>query len=421
MSEASFGSYFIRNADRGASTDPAKSRTFDSPLRRLAPIDRSAPGAGGGGDRASGFVPAGEASANRFKDLETVNGPARYGRGAYRHQGSADLPLSPLVRGGIAAGGRSRAEAGGTRPGGAAARATPTIEAAGSGFARGHVREGAESPRDPRVYYFGFYSAYPSGWSFYFNFCRPLPAFSFAWSCGYDPFFTCYTWYPYFCHGGIYYYYDFPYYCSPANSYYEYDVSYPETSVVAEPDEPDAAWTSFGERSLASGPRESPETITDYFLRLGDGFFRAGEYEKAVDAFRKAVDSDPSAPVAFFALGEALFAVGEYSYAAYAIRKGFDLDPGWVENPIDRREFYGQVSDFRNQMRALEAHCAASPYDAAGLLVLAYNRYFTGEEAPAREAFSALLELYGSDRLAEAFLDRLAREGTPTRPFVEKD
>lgn len=419
-SERSFGPYFIRNAELGADPTAEKTRTFESPLRRLSNIPRPVAPRGplDREDRVVGASPGNAARRASGPAEREAAGPARYGRGAYRNSSRSSVPPSPLTNAGFA--GRSGSFGAGAR--------TPVIEPSGSGSARepgpeGETRKGSggESPRDPRVYYFGFDESYPNGWSFFYRFCQPLPVVNFAWCGAYDPFFSVYYWYPYYCHGGIYYFYDYPDYCSPDNPLYAYDESYPE---------PDGeAIDLFGEEAAPPGrlyrslapPDDRGETITDYFLRLGDQFFRSGDYDKAVDAFRKAVDADPGSAVAHFALGEALFATGDFAYAAYAIRKGFDLDATWTENPIDRREFYGRPEDWDAQMGALLAHCEKAPFDAPAFLVLGYNRYFTGDAAGATDAFVRVLELNGTDRFAISFLARLDAAGSPTAPRVENE
>src|SRR5438132_1547509 len=74
-------------------------------------------------------------------------------------------------------------------------------------------------------------------------------------------------------------------------------------------------------------PALNAEALNDQ----GDDFFDAGEYEKAIESYKKAVGLQPKYPEAYLNLGNAYFNLARYDEAIAAYKKSVELKPDWAE------------------------------------------------------------------------------------------
>ncbi len=155
----------------------------------------------------------------------------------------------------------------------------------------------------------------------------------------------------------------------------------------------------------ASDPGESE---ADVWLRLGEVLFRSGDFERAAEAFRKAVAAAPDAALPRIALGVTLFALGSYAEAAVHLRWGIELDPGLLEARVDRRSFYADPKTFDRRLEALLDYLVEHPFDAPAHFVAGYMLYFTERQRDALIVFTRLKSILSEDPVAELFLARLS-------------
>lgn len=138
------------------------------------------------------------------------------------------------------------------------------------------------------------------------------------------------------------------------------------------------------------------EDLATRQVRLADLYFRAGKYEEAASAYRRAIESSPGSPSLHFTLADALFATGDVAGAAKEIRQGVRLDATLVAAEVDKRGFYGKGEDFDLQVASLEARVASDPADRDALLLLGYNYLFSARTGMAKEAFEKARALPGA-------------------------
>jgi tetratricopeptide (TPR) repeat protein len=138
------------------------------------------------------------------------------------------------------------------------------------------------------------------------------------------------------------------------------------------------------------------EDLATRQVRLADLYFRAGKYEEAASAYRRAIESSPGSPSLHFTLADALFATGDVPGAAKEIREGVHLDATLVAAEVDKRGFYGKGEDFDLQVASLEARVARDPSDRDALLVLGYNYLFSARAEKAKEALEKARALPGA-------------------------
>jgi tetratricopeptide (TPR) repeat protein len=131
----------------------------------------------------------------------------------------------------------------------------------------------------------------------------------------------------------------------------------------------------------------APDALIDY----GSSFFKSADYQTAAKLFKKAIDLDEKLPVVHIAYGDSLFALGRFDEATQAILTGLEIYPKYAENPINRREFYNNPSEFDRQLRNLENYVSAHPSNLNARFLLGYNYFFTQAYEKAEEQLKAVL------------------------------
>jgi len=124
-----------------------------------------------------------------------------------------------------------------------------------------------------------------------------------------------------------------------------------------------------------------PDALIDY----GSSFFKNADYQTAAKLFKKAIDLDQKLPVVHIAYGDSLFALGRFD------ETGLEIYPKYAENPINRREFYNNPSEFDRQLRNLENYVSTHPSNLNARFLLGYNYFFTQAYEKAEEQLKAVL------------------------------
>jgi len=280
-----------------------------------------------------------------------------------------------------------------------------------------------------------WWNPYWRGCCYYPSYYWRLHCWNFRFSCGFGRYWRCSPYvgwyypgcyynascyYPYYtwCLGYPYYRYVYvgsgPYgdVAPVYNTYYygtpeEEEEPYPEEG---EEEAPDRRAVDAGTGGLPETPPPAPARVlsgAEYFLRLGDDSFLTGDYDKAVEAYRQAVEADRDSPVARFALAEALVATGDYHQAAFVIREGLKMDPKWVGADLDRKKLYGGEAAFKAVQEKIDGYASEHPYDPTAQFVVGYARFFSSERAKSLEAFQSVLRLQPADKDAARFVEVL--------------
>ncbi|MBM3802081.1 MAG: tetratricopeptide repeat protein [Acidimicrobiia bacterium] len=154
-----------------------------------------------------------------------------------------------------------------------------------------------------------------------------------------------------------------------------------------------------------------PDALIDY----GSSFFKNADYQTAAKLFKKAIDLDQKLPVVHIAYGDSLFALGRFDEATQAILTGLEIYPKYAENPINRREFYNNPSEFDRQLRDLENYVNAHPSNLNARFLLGYNYFFTQAYEKAEEQLKAALSSQSLQSSAQ-FLSGLIQRFNSHKP-----
>jgi len=159
-------------------------------------------------------------------------------------------------------------------------------------------------------------------------------------------------------------------------------------------------------------PNPDPRAESARQVDLGKEAFARGEYGRAAERFRQAVDLAPDDPLPHFLLGRAHVALGNYRRAFDALQEGLALKPDWPLHPLpplDRPlDLYGDnVVEYAAHLAALEETLAANPGDALLLFLCGYELWFDGRKAEARELLERAAPALPDSGIVEQFLKAL--------------
>jgi tetratricopeptide (TPR) repeat protein len=145
---------------------------------------------------------------------------------------------------------------------------------------------------------------------------------------------------------------------------------------------------------------------------LGKAAFAAGEYGRAAQRFRQAIQVNPNDGLPYFLLAQAEVALGKYDQAVAAIQAGMRLERDWPAADFRPVRLYdANVTDWPEHLQALEDALARHPDDAVLLFLSAYELWFDGRRDEARILFQQAAAVAPDRSFSERFL--LARPDQP--------
>ena len=145
-----------------------------------------------------------------------------------------------------------------------------------------------------------------------------------------------------------------------------------------------------------------PQTgIAGDYAVSGAADFKAGRYNLALREWEPAMVENPENGGLALLTGQALFAVGKFDEAAGAVERGLSVLPEsrWGEVVSSYRLMYGNPSDYRDQLKALETACKQKE-SAALEFLLGYHYGYLGFPREAVRELDKAISLNPEDRLA---------------------
>jgi hypothetical protein len=135
-------------------------------------------------------------------------------------------------------------------------------------------------------------------------------------------------------------------------------------------------------------PEADPQAEHARLIDFARNAFAAGEYGRAAQRFRQAVNVAPNEPFAHFLLAQALFALGKYADAVDAIHAGLARQPNWPKVRFRPLDLYGaNVAAYAEHLQRLDEVVRQRPDDAILLFLYAYELWFDGRQEEARQFF----------------------------------
>ena len=123
----------------------------------------------------------------------------------------------------------------------------------------------------------------------------------------------------------------------------------------------------------------SQEKAEDWFLK-GNILSRQGRFEEAVDAYKKSIENNPKATVAYFNLGLAFKKLNLLEEAATAFKKTVELEPGNLNARYSLGNTYNHLNRWEDAIAQLNivVHRRQDDAEAHGNLGWAYYNFSEG-------------------------------------------
>lgn len=125
----------------------------------------------------------------------------------------------------------------------------------------------------------------------------------------------------------------------------------------------------------------------DRQVRQGEEAFKAFEYGRAAQCFRKAIQLRPNKPLPHFLLVQSLIALAKYHEAHDALIEGLALHPTWPTMAFRPIEMYDDPVEYSEHLGAVEATLGRHPREPVLLMLLGYQLWFDGRKDDAARLF----------------------------------
>jgi hypothetical protein len=159
-----------------------------------------------------------------------------------------------------------------------------------------------------------------------------------------------------------------------------------------------------------------PTSLGTDYVTLGESDFRAGKYDAAIGAFRHALVDEPNNAGLMMMTGQALFQTGKFTQAAAATELAMGALPEdkWGAVVQNYTQLYGNIGDFTNELKTLEAAVKAKPDDPALRFLLGFQYGYLNYPKQAVDELGKAVELEGRDPAARKLHDVFAtKTGAP--------
>jgi len=133
--------------------------------------------------------------------------------------------------------------------------------------------------------------------------------------------------------------------------------------------------TGLGSKPLGDAARRVAGA--DDLKKQGDDFFDAGQYAKAVDAYKKAISQKPNFPEAYINLSEAYFNLDRFNDAVEAARQAISQG-GWADAYIALGNAYLKLDRSQDALEPLTKALALDPQNAEAKTALSLLYYDQG-------------------------------------------
>jgi tetratricopeptide (TPR) repeat protein len=143
-------------------------------------------------------------------------------------------------------------------------------------------------------------------------------------------------------------------------------------------------------------PGKGVSSAEDIFL-TGLEFFKAGEYEKSLPYFERAVKQDPKDYVAYLGIGLCNFELGRYNEAIEAYKQAIHLKPDISEAHNNLSVAYGKLDRHQEEVEAVKEAIRLKPDNAEAYFNLGAVYARLGRHRESGEAFKQLTRLQPDD------------------------
>ena len=148
------------------------------------------------------------------------------------------------------------------------------------------------------------------------------------------------------------------------------------------------------------------------FAKQGEEAFRAGDYDRAVRAWRHAIVEEPKNASALVMLAQSLFAMAQYDEAAGATQQAMMLLPEdhWLTTATNSKSLYRNTREYLEELSGLEKAVEKDPSDPALRFELGFQYALSDQQDLALLQLDKLIELVPEDQVGHKLRDLVAHK-----------
>ncbi|HEX5734504.1 MAG TPA: tetratricopeptide repeat protein [Blastocatellia bacterium] len=152
--------------------------------------------------------------------------------------------------------------------------------------------------------------------------------------------------------------------------------------------------------ALAQGePAQEPKEFLE-IQRTGASYYNRGEYEKAIVAYKRAIEINPDSTEVYYHLGMAYSSLGKYKEAVEAYTRAIRIRPDYAAAYYNLGHAYSNLDRHDKAIKAFRQSIRYEPDNVEAYVALA-NAYFdSGKEERAVETFEAAISRRPDDPYA---------------------
>ncbi len=129
-------------------------------------------------------------------------------------------------------------------------------------------------------------------------------------------------------------------------------------------------------------------------LVRGDGYFKDGQYEKALKAYNRAIALNPESLEAYASRGSAHYFLGHYSLAQADFEHVLQQNPYSADSYSAYASTLAAQGDYQNALKIIEMAIQLQPNDPKNLFSRAGIYFMLGKLQEAVEDYSTVLSVY---------------------------
>lgn len=146
-------------------------------------------------------------------------------------------------------------------------------------------------------------------------------------------------------------------------------------------------------------PAQEPKEFLE-IQRTGASYYNRGEYEKAIVAYKRAIEINPDSTEVYFHLGMAYSSLGKYKEAVEAYTRAVRIKPDYAAAHYNLGHAYSNLNRHDKAIKAFRQSIQYDPDNVEAYLALA-NAYFdSGNEERAVNTFEAAISRKPDDPYA---------------------
>ncbi|HXG67773.1 MAG TPA: tetratricopeptide repeat protein [Blastocatellia bacterium] len=139
---------------------------------------------------------------------------------------------------------------------------------------------------------------------------------------------------------------------------------------------------ALGQSAAAQQPKDAEQ-----YHRAGVGYYDSGEYEKAIEAYRQALQLNPDSTDAWYHLGMAYSSLGRYKEAVEAYSRAIRRKPDYAAAHFNLGHAYSNLKQYDNAIKAFQQAIQYEPDNLEAYFALGYAYFDSGRDEKAAATF----------------------------------